>query len=79
MLAKLELSRELRGESIASNGLIEKISSTDFMVHSQTCSKEYVVSVAGNVWSCTCPDHQYRHVECKHIHAVEDLLSGGVE
>jgi putative transposase len=23
-----------------------------------------------NSWSCTCPDYQFRHVTCKHIHAV---------
>jgi membrane protein implicated in regulation of membrane protease activity len=79
MLAKLESSRELRGESIAVNGLIERVAENQFMVHSQTSSKEYTVGVNGQSWTCSCPDHQYRHVECKHIHAVEDLLAGSVE
>ena len=25
-------------------------------------------------WSCSCPDHQFRKVCCKHIHAVEISL-----
>jgi predicted nucleic acid-binding Zn finger protein len=79
MLAKLECTRELRGESLAINGLIERVSASSFMVHSQTSNREYVVSLNGKAWSCSCPDHQYRHVECKHIHAVEALMDGEVE
>lgn len=79
MLAKLEITRELRGESIAQNGLILRTAPEQFLVHSQSTQKEYVVSVNGGRWSCTCPDHVYRRVECKHIRAVEALLAEGVE
>lgn len=79
MLTQKNLSREARGDAIAQNGLIERNTQNSFIVHSQTSNKEYSVAVVGGVWSCTCPDHTYRHVECKHIHAVAELLSEGVE
>jgi len=25
----------------------------------------------GQHWTCSCPDHKFRHVCCKHIHAIE--------
>ena len=33
-------------------------------------AKIYIVTSYANSWNCTCPDYQYRHVTCKHIHAV---------
>lgn len=32
--------------------------------------KTYVVSKYAHKWQCTCIDYQFRHVRCKHIHAV---------
>jgi putative transposase len=30
----------------------------------------YTVLHKYNAWSCDCPDFTYRHIECKHIHAI---------
>ncbi|MBI5146470.1 MAG: DDE-type integrase/transposase/recombinase [Thaumarchaeota archaeon] len=43
-----------------------------YRVQSQTTNQKWydVVSTESG-WSCNCPDHTYRQVCCKHIHAVE--------
>lgn len=37
---------------------------------------EYIVEP--NYGACTCPDHRYRDVRCKHLH-LADLASGNVD
>ncbi|MBI3623244.1 DDE-type integrase/transposase/recombinase [Candidatus Pacearchaeota archaeon] len=44
-----------------------------YKVKSQTTKREYEV-IKTDAWHCSCPDHAYRHVCCKHIHAVEFSL-----
>ncbi len=48
----------------------EQVGFNEFEIPSQTNNKKYIVSMHAGTWSCTCPDHQFRHVSCKHIHAV---------
>ena len=62
-----------RGEKIASDDIVQ-INSSSFFVKSQTGSSGYSVTLAGQSWICDCPDHKYRQVECKHIHAVKSLV-----
>ncbi|TSA16840.1 MAG: DDE domain-containing protein [Nitrosopumilales archaeon] len=38
---------------------------------SQTTKREYDVIQTETGWICTCPDHSFRKICCKHIHAVE--------
>ncbi|MHA1872640.1 MAG: IS1/IS1595 family N-terminal zinc-binding domain-containing protein, partial [Candidatus Heimdallarchaeaceae archaeon] len=66
--------REIRGYAIIAKGDTPKrIEKNVFKIHSQSKDKDYIVSNNGG-WHCTCPDHQFRNVECKHINAVKFYL-----
>lgn len=64
--------RMKRGLEILEKGT--KISENEdgsFTVPSRTTTIVYEVRILETVWVCTCPDFEYRHVECcKHIYAV---------
>ncbi len=65
-------NRQAKGEIIAhSPDQITRINSQYYRVKSQSSDKAYNVTALESGWYCTCPDHIYRHVCCKHIHAVE--------
>lgn len=51
----------------------QRVVGTEVQVVSSSGSGSYTVSEVDGVWSCTCPHHTYRRVECKHIRQV--LLS----
>jgi hypothetical protein len=63
-------TRKQKGDMIAPED-IEQINPQTYFVRSQTGRSGYAVTRAGRNWVCDCPDHKYRQVECKHIHAVE--------
>ena len=63
--------RQEKGKLIASDNKVFRINDHYYHVQSQTVSKRYDVIKTGDKWTCTCPDHTYRHLCCKHIHAVE--------
>ena len=46
-----------------------------YTVKSQSGNGEYAVTKIDDEWICQCPDNTYRHVECKHIHAVKFSLT----
>ena len=50
---------------------IHRINDTTYKVNSQSSDKQYDVISTEHGWVCSCPDHKYRRVCCKHIHAVE--------
>lgn len=63
--------RQLRGHQMIEGGVIPKqLSENIFEIPSQNGDKTYTVQNYANKWRCTCPDFQYRHVTCKHIHAI---------
>jgi putative transposase len=71
--------REMNGLAIAAKGAqIKRINKLSYNVRSQSNGLWYsVVEHYGNsierikaFWTCTCPDHVYRKVTCKHIYAV---------
>ncbi len=64
--------RETRGLTIAQSKetQINKIEENFYTVKSQSGNGEYAVSQVDKEWVCECPDNKYRHVACKHIHAV---------
>jgi len=62
--------REEKGKAIPQDQ-ITRINSNHYTVKSQTVNKTYNVIQTSSGWSCGCPDHRYRHICCKHIHAVE--------
>jgi putative transposase len=63
--------RLLRGHQMIEDGVTPKqLAENQFEIPSSSGKSTYVVSSYARKWSCTCPDHQFRHVTCKHIHAV---------
>lgn len=66
--------REQKGLDIAKRHDLIRIRDGFYKVHSQTTKREYNVVKCGESWQCDCPDHIFRHVCCKHIHAVEFSL-----
>ncbi len=64
-------ARILRGQSMIEKGFEPtQINDTTFQVASQSGNGLYTVLHKYNTWSCDCPDFTYRHIECKHIHAI---------
>lgn len=64
--------RETRGLAILAMGSqIKRIDASTYRVKSQSGNGWYLVVRKRLEWSCECPDHVYRNVLCKHVHAVE--------
>lgn len=69
-------SRMVRGYAIIAKGdKISEIGDNVFSVPSQSKNDNYLVVKTEGKWICTCPDHKYRGVVCKHIHAVRFWLA----
>jgi len=64
-------SRETRGKAIAQIGGVKRINSDWYEVKSQSGNGRYNVRLTESGWACTCPDHFYRSVKCKHLFAIE--------
>ena len=68
----LTTTREERGEAITKKkGQIWRYSDSLYRVRSQSGHGSYQVKKTDLGWSCNCPDHQTRGVECKHIISVK--------
>ena len=70
------LTREERGKMIADKpNQIQRLGERFYKVTSQSSERMYdVIKARMNKtigWVCSCPDHTYRQVKCKHIWAVE--------
>ncbi len=64
-------TREERGQEIAKlSNQIQRVDDLAYTVKSQSGNGEYCVTKVCGEWVCECPDNKYRHVVCKHIHAV---------
>lgn len=50
---------------------IKRINDVKYIVNSQSGNGSYTVNLNTIGFICSCPDHQYRGIKCKHIHAVE--------
>jgi putative transposase len=71
MATQLITTREERGEQIAHlTGQIQRVEENLYTVKSQSGNGEYCVTKVCGEWVCECPDNKFRHVVCKHIHAV---------
>jgi len=67
--------RKIRGYSILAKGDDPiQIGKNKFKIPSQSHEGYYIVTKGYRVWTCTCPDHKFRKVECKHICAVKFWL-----
>jgi transposase len=66
-------TRQERGLQLAQRGHVVK-HANGWKVLSQTGNGHYLVTV-DDIPSCTCRDFELRGSKCKHIYAVEDLIS----
>ncbi len=72
----IENPRQLRGLAILARGnQIKRIDASTYRVASQSGNGSYLVQRHGLTWNCECPDHVYRGMVCKHIHAVNFSLN----
>jgi len=66
--------REQKGQAIAKLNGIKRIDEHSYKVKSQSSNDEYDVLNTELGFICSCCDHIYRGVKCKHIYAVEFSL-----
>ena len=66
-----ENKRQEKGKQIALKSDLIRVSDNYYKVHSQTSKRDYDVIRVSDKWTCNCADHKFRHVCCKHIHAIE--------
>ena len=63
--------RLLRGHQMIERGIEpSQVAFNQFAVPSQSKDLNYIVTLHAGTWSCNCPDYEFRHVTCKHIHCV---------
>jgi len=70
--------RKQRGMEIAKTTRIER-TEQGWKVPSQSGHGSYLVQSNGFGATCTCPDHEQRHGKCKHIFAVEFIVTQEVD
>jgi transposase-like protein/predicted RNA-binding Zn-ribbon protein involved in translation (DUF1610 family) len=64
--------RQERGRQLSARGWgIQRIDDDRYKVNSQSNNHVYDVIRRESGWACSCPDHIYRNVKCKHSWAVE--------
>lgn len=67
--------REESGKEIAIKpDQIKRIDDNFYQVKSQSKDQWYDIVSTEYGFKCSCPDHTFRHICCKHIHAVEFSL-----
>jgi putative transposase len=72
MATQYTTTREERGKVIAKlSNQIQRVDASFYTVKSQSGNGEYAVTKVEGEWLCECPDNKYRHIECKHIHAIK--------
>ncbi len=68
----LSESRVMKAQAIVKIGnQVKRLDEKTYQVTSQSGQGFYSVVKRGRGWDCSCPDHIYREVKCKHIWAVE--------
>ena len=69
---KTAINRQQAGLVIANiSGAIKRINESEYIVKSQNGNGDYEIHSTDLGWVCSCPDHKFRGVKCKHIFAVE--------
>lgn len=66
-------TREQRARNLLANPNthILRINDNHFQMKSLATNRIYDIMSKLHKWSCTCPDHKFRFVECKHIKAIK--------
>lgn len=72
-------ARKQRGMAIAQTSRITKEENGNWKVPSQSGKGVYTVQSNGFGASCTCPDHEKRKCKCKHIWAVELIVTEEID
>jgi len=71
-MSKQLIDRKQQGYNIAQmNDSIIRINEISYTVNSQSGNGSYEVHSTDIGWVCSCPDHKFRGVKCKHIYATE--------
>ncbi|MGA2785236.1 MAG: DDE-type integrase/transposase/recombinase [Candidatus Bathyarchaeia archaeon] len=72
---EIDEARVMRGQEIAKvESQIKRLDDSTYQVNSQSGHGLYTVIRSTRDWRCSCPDHIYREVKCKHIWGVEFSL-----
>ena len=72
---EIDEGRVMRGQEIAKlESQIKRLDDSTYQVNSQSGNGPYTVVKGSRDWRCSCPDHVYREVKCKHIWACEFSL-----
>src|SRR5215475_12030336 len=78
-MPRLQVNREeKRNLIVQTSGAISMINESNYSVRSATGHNVYNVTISQSGWICSCPDHVYRDVKCKHVYAVEFYRSQSV-
>jgi putative transposase len=67
-----QTNREESGRLLQAN--VKRLNDRNYEVKSLTRDEIYKILVTSIGWVCSCADHVYRGVKCKHIYAVEFSL-----
>jgi hypothetical protein len=69
--SKMSTHRQ-QGELISQiKGSIKRLDDKNYVVNTQLGNSSYNVQLTELGFVCSCADHLYRGVKCKHIHAIE--------
>jgi hypothetical protein len=77
-LRGLEMAREI-GQKGNPDVSIQRLNKMNYKVRSQSDPAKWYTVIAkydstiadvNQKWTCECPDNTFRHITCKHIHAV---------
>ena len=64
--------RRVLGQAIATaKRAVRRINRSKYLVQSQSGKNKYEVRLTSIGWVCSCADHKFRGVKCKHIYAVD--------
>jgi putative transposase len=63
--------REVNGQRLAENNHITRVDEFTYRVRSQSSNRDYDIIATELGFRCSCPDHMFRGVKCKHIFCVE--------
>ncbi len=68
-------NRKEKGKQISEKpDQIKRIDSNHYQIKSQSSDKWYDVTSTEYGYNCSCPDHTFRKICCKHIHCLEFSL-----
>jgi putative transposase len=81
LISMVTTTREIRGMAIANeigrrnnpDVTIQRMDKLTYKVQSQSNKDKWyvVINTYHDGWTCDCPDYIFRHLECKHVHAVK--------